>query len=639
MVTFFDVIDTSAPHIYHSALLLSPQKSIVRARHERYTRPLARVVHGLSMSWEPAVAVLYSENDGRAVAWSPCGRFIARSAKKSAVVEILDATTLGKIKALRASSDSTRLLDFSPDGRTLTGFGKELELTSWDLQTGGVICTIPPEAHVVNLRCFSSAHSKDGRTVAVAHKTPFTVPFITGISTYDLISKTRIYSYFPKERIVASIWTHGDRLRFASVRPESITIREVDFTSIDTLAEVETLPLSEGISDAREFLFLPTLSRLAVALTNATQVWDIQNSKLLLNFPAEEHRTSSIAMIFSPDGQFFACDYGHYVRTWRESPTGYMVHQDHHPSSGAVHRLLFSPSGALIIVTGGRLLDIWDTRVPTPSRAPGQNQPGFPMVFLLAFSPDETSAAVVRFHEKVVTVLDLESGEPRLTIDTGAKVLCLGVAGTTIAVVCRRGIVTWNLPGEGRTFNAGASTDDSVQTTILDSAQPLNTAPVLSISISPDLRRVAILGGGFSHAGVPAIYDTSTGECLTGTTSMRVGVALMPWFTADGREVWFLQDVVASRCRGCKIIERNECGSILLEPIEPSALPLEGFPWESTRGYKIVDDGWVISPSGKRLLWLPHSWRSRELFRRWRGRFLGLLHGSLPEGVILEFCE
>ena len=273
MVTFFDVIDTSAPHIYHSALLLSPRKSIVRALHEPYARPMARVVHGLSTSWEPAVAVLYSGNNGPAVAWSPCGRFIARSVEESAVVEILDATTLGKIKALRASSDSTRFLDFSPDGRTLTGFGRRLELTSWDLQTGGAICTIPPEINNIYPRCFSSAHSEDGRIVAVAYKTLSVVHVITAISTYDLISKRRIYSYYPEEcSTVPSIWTHGDRLRFAIIRPESITIREVDFTSMDTLTEVETLPLSEGISRAEEFLFLPTLSRLAAVLENATQV-------------------------------------------------------------------------------------------------------------------------------------------------------------------------------------------------------------------------------------------------------------------------------------------------------------------------------------------------------------------------------
>jgi len=41
---FFDVISLSAPHIYHSALLLSPKKSIVQKLYGPQVNPLARVV-------------------------------------------------------------------------------------------------------------------------------------------------------------------------------------------------------------------------------------------------------------------------------------------------------------------------------------------------------------------------------------------------------------------------------------------------------------------------------------------------------------------------------------------------------------------------------------------------------------------
>ena len=59
----------------------------------------------------------------------------------------------------------------------------------------------------------------------------------------------------------------------------------------------------------------------------------------------------------------------------------------------------------------------------------------------------------------------------------------------------------------------------------------------------------------------------------------------------------------------------------------------------SNHDYEVTDDGWVLSPSRKRLLWLPHRWRSKEEHRRWDGRFLGLLDGQLAEVVILEFFE
>src|ERR1700753_165368 len=56
VITFFEVIITSAPHIYHSALLLSPQTSITHEMYKNHASPLARVVRGIPDSWERVVA-------------------------------------------------------------------------------------------------------------------------------------------------------------------------------------------------------------------------------------------------------------------------------------------------------------------------------------------------------------------------------------------------------------------------------------------------------------------------------------------------------------------------------------------------------------------------------------------------------
>jgi len=69
----------------------------------------------------------------------------------------------------------------------------------------------------------------------------------------------------------------------------------------------------------------------------------------------------------------------------------------------------------------------------------------------------------------------------------------------------------------------------------------------------------------------------------------------------------------------------------------PIGKPPEGYPWRSSRGYTVTDDGWIISQEGKRLLWLPARWRSRGGESRiWSGPFLALLHETLPEPVILK---
>jgi WD40 repeat protein len=286
VITFFEVINTSAPHIYHSALLLSPRTSMVHKLHKAYVRPLARVVRGLPISWDPVVATADCGDYIWEVAWSSCCRFVAASTPKA--VEVLDAVTLERLHTFKHPvTGETRWLSFSPDSRSLTLFSHgDYGIITWDLQTGGRIGAIPSAANTPPVKYFSSAYSVDGKVVAVAYRENYTV---TVISTYNLVSGTHIYSHRVLEgRIVPSIWTHGEYLRFATVKPGSITVWEVGFTSIHTLTEVESLPAPDDIG-SEECLFLPTRSRLAFILNRkAVLVWDARDSKLLLNFASNE---------------------------------------------------------------------------------------------------------------------------------------------------------------------------------------------------------------------------------------------------------------------------------------------------------------------------------------------------------------
>jgi len=64
--------------------------------------------------------------------------------------------------------------------------------------------------------------------------------------------------------------------------------------------------------------------------------------------------------------------------------------------------------------------------------------------------------------------------------------------------------------------------------------------------------------------------------------------------------------------------------------------PPEGYPWGSSRGYRVTNDWWILGPGRRRLLMLPPTWQSTVVQRVWRGRFVALIHRGLPEPVILE---
>ena len=119
----------------------------------------------------------------------------------------------------------------------------------------------------------------------------------------------------------------------------------------------------------------------------------------------------------------------------------------------------------------------------------------------------------------------------------------------------------------------------------------------------------------------------------------------MLWFSPDGSELWrnmwvFTGEDIAT---GWAITETEDSGSscIKLESLETTTQPPGGFPWQSSYGYKVTPDGWILNSGGKRLIWLPHHWRSHlpEEGIVWGGQFLGLTHSILQEAVILELLD
>jgi len=630
VVGSFEVISTSARHIYHSAISVSPQTSIVRKLYKQHIHPLARVVRRLPISWGPNFATVTDHLVVTAV-WSSCSRFIAVERLEN--TGVLDGATLERLHTFKHPWSEDGWSSLSPDGRSLTRIsGRDNRPTTWDLQTGGQISATPlaldppPLSHhsFVHPWYFSSAHSMDGKIVAFAYR-DLTNDAVTGISTYNLISGTHVYSHHASEgRIIAPIWTHGELLRFAAVKPGSITIWEVGFTSEHALAEIESLPAPDD-TGSRDHLFLPTLSRLAFILDKSVLIWDARDSKILLNF-VDSGRHGGLS--FSPDGRFFACgSYGQGVHLWEESPTGYVLHQK--LVSRSAHgwiRPVLSPDGESIITSNFGETQLWHTTGPIDPPPSVPPQPANRTEFVLAFSPDKSFIVTGRYGGNIATIVDLKSGDLRLMIDTGMAVCGLGVTGSTAIVVGEGKIVTWNLPAGDRVLNAEANIHDSVRTIVFDHPPP-PPGRLRFASISPDFNHLAITREEDGGGGVD-IYDASTGKHLFGIPTRYV---TGPWFTRDGREVW-------CDLRSQKIIMGGGSDVIRVERLEDDDPP-GGHLWESAHGHEITDDGWILDSRKKRVMWMPHHWRVSRWYRIWDGRFLVLLNRELLEPVIIEMYE
>lgn len=654
VTAFFEVIGTSAPHIYHSALPLSPQTSIVCKLYKQYARPLARVVRGLPLSWEPVVATVRFEDFCGEAIWSPCNKWIAVTRSQS--VEILDAVTLSRLSTFKCSQRHfNRQLSFSPDSRLLTliNYG---DFLSWDVQTGGILGETPTELDASGA-AFSFAHSEDGKMVSIAravHQDSCAGDenCHTIINTYNFPSRTFTGPFCAAEEyLIRPIWTHGEYLQFATIAPGLITTWEVEFTLTSPPVVVESFPIPDETFNGKNFLFLPSLSRLAFTPGNGVWVWDVKASKLLLTsqlVQSQEYIGSAKMFLskemflpkfsFSSDGCFFAClDTAGVVHIWKDSPAGYVLHQQVHfppkfPYNSQGPRL--SPNGKSIFIPIHGVIHLWHTRnqvLSLPSISTGDVFGGH---FILKISPNGRFAASGQQGGNTVTVLDLQSGNQRCVIATGVKIDCLGITESTVAVAGNEMVVTWNLLGRDSAFNA--SINDSIQITELNYSLPSYNLDKRDyyLSLSPDLSLIAIASSSENSNDLSLkIHDVSTGVCHV---TVPTDIFSQPIFTQDRCEVWVFFDDQKS---GWGIVEDSKSGVMELKPREKTVHPSAAFFWESLCGYQVMDDGWVLSPTQKRLLWLPHHWRSAQKQREWSGQFLGLSPSGLSEVIILEFLE
>ena len=557
------------------------------------------------------------------IRWSPCSRFVAVALRGT--IEIRDAATLERLHIFTPPSPGkTRWLSFSPDSRSLTWFNDDAGLITWDLQTGGQISATSQTADTP-LLYFSSAYSMDGKFVGVVYED------LSGIviSTYNHLSGTLIYSHRVSEgQFIAPIWTRGEFLRFAAMKPGSISIWEVGFTSEHTLAEIESLPAPDDI-DPYNCLFLPTRTRLAYILDNkAVLIWDARDSGILLNFVGGNRPRG---LSFSSDGHFFAFGTeGGEIHLWEESPIGYVLHRKLASDFGLdlLPEPFLSPDGKSIITFEGSGTQLWHTTDPITPLSIVPTQPDLPSEFILEFSPDRSLAAAARIGYNTATIIDLKSGDPRLIIDTGMEVFGLGVTASAIVVVGGWKIITWDVPAGDCVLDAKATIHNSARTIVINHPAP-SSGSLSRASISPNFDYVVTTRGPESLDA----YDVPTGKHLGSTTIVN---GCVPWFTRDGCKVWSLMGVSTE---GWKIIKGGKSDIIELEPLGSNADPSGGCPWQSPCDHNVTDDGWILDSRKKRVMWLPHRWRVREQSRIWDGRFLGLIGGELPGPIIIELDE
>ena len=599
------------------------------------------------------------------IVWSPCNRYLAISPPDPVMVAILDSTTLRRLKNLDFSQEKYSrplALIFSPDSRMLTCSctgvysDEELCVVSWDVQTGRIISAIGQRGPKTSLNGRPLiTYSTDGNMIGILYRYPTSAAIsifnvVSGFYLHNVPHGVEMDRFLQGSLHVYNIWSHVESLRFATAGPTTITVREVEFHSSSTPRKVATLHVPENVHHMDVFgpispdvttsaQFLSASHKLALTRSDGPAlqilIWDPRDAEPRI-LDADSRFQTPVTL--SSDGHFLACSsIEQEVYLWKESPTGYVLaamlpSTTQHPSS------LLAPNGKSIVVYDGSTIRVWRTNafttatttittssfaVTTPAASGVSTRPRQTKNFVLEFHPTRPLVAFSRLNSSTVTILDLKSGLPRLTINTGVEVLGIRVFEDTIAVVGDGEVVTWKLL-EGDRLPDTIGPQDRAQTIYLKDKWQ-NSA--IAASISFDLSYVAFITQGIlKEKRRLYVYSASTGR--------RVGYALaegnMPRFAPDRLDIW------------CAVGDKAEVWTVTRNGLRESthARAVEGesweFPWGPPYGYQVTKCGWIIGPGGKRLLMLPLPLRSDAARQVWKGKYLALLHGSLSKPVILE---
>jgi WD40 repeat protein len=583
VTNFFEIIDVSATHVYHSALELSPLSSIVRKLYYSQRPPLPRVITGIPDSWDPCIVSVSTDDSGYlSSTWSPCNQFVAAVARE--VLEIRDASTLklfSTIQSIKVGTKFRQNLAYSPDGRSLAIYS-DLGIMILDIQTGGVVgkiaCGIIDDG-------FQLAWSLDGMTIGTISRRESETPIVC---IYEVVSGAIQSSSIVQSTGTTHIWAHDKSFRvMAGTKCLDGWVINI-FEAGATLTKVKQFPIGSRFSLG---VFCPTTYRISAFVArdfnndSRLLVLDIRGSEALLR-ETGSYRNHS----FSPDGTFFAAFAGVRLLIWRYTPGRYTRWREFQQTATA---LQFSPSSSSILGRAGTRLHVFHLDHPPASLAVGSTVKARGQLHD-AFSSDGTYIVTAHHGESTVTVTNLNSPYPSPSqfIDTDLEILAMILTGNVLLVEGPEKIVAWLLTKEGMVDGIFGDTRAGRNDSLWD--VPTDTLPArwLRLSRPKGENRNRVLE--FSAEGGTAaialdgfnirVYNTRTGEILK---------------MDDGpRRTWYRFHHP----------HRDECDLYHRDLLKHRG-PLE-HDWQLSQ--TTLRGGWVTDPEGKRRLWLHVRWRSPQ---------------------------
>ncbi|KAI0060080.1 WD40 repeat-like protein [Artomyces pyxidatus] len=143
IVSHQTVINSSALHVYHTALPFTPHDTALYKTYEKETRDSVRVLQGMPRHWSPCLGTMHGRGDAaKAIAFSPDGLRVAVGLEGNGNIATLwEAQTVTHILTFYGHSGTLRSVAFSPDSSRLATGSDDHTVRVWDTVSGVSVTT------------------------------------------------------------------------------------------------------------------------------------------------------------------------------------------------------------------------------------------------------------------------------------------------------------------------------------------------------------------------------------------------------------------------------------------------------------------------------------------------------------------
>ncbi|KAG8709822.1 hypothetical protein FRC11_005179, partial [Ceratobasidium sp. 423] len=341
LLSFYDAISASTPHLYVSALAFAPTNSSTTRRMCPYFPKTLTIAKGADSTWHPCIKTIFHSHVIQSLAISPDGSRIITGYSDGSL-GIWDKQTGARVgELLVGHTDMVACVVFSPSGHLAASSSHDTTVRVWDIVGGRQMPNPVLAGHSGSVNTI--AFSPDGLVIASgsSDKTirlwdpkamrPFYQPYIGHSSRV-----TSVAFSFDGTKLVSGSWD------------KTIRIWSVDLG--DPKLAGDPL-LITGHSDAVTCVaFSPDGSKIISGSVDKTmQIWDAQTGqKSETHASPAKHSDTITSIAFSPDGKFIASSsLDGAVQLWEASTFAVRTHPFGHFSP--VNTIAFSPDGSHLV--------------------------------------------------------------------------------------------------------------------------------------------------------------------------------------------------------------------------------------------------------------------------------------------------